>query len=75
MASIYITLETVTGCTPEEVMVDACRVADTLCANVLMDVNGVQVVVCPKNDPGELHRNWKKAITEGRKYACALDQR
>mgnify|MGYP001562747075 CR=1 FL=1 len=70
--SVYLKLETGAGGTPLEALTKAVRVAGVLDIMVLLDVNGVEMLVAPKDDPGFLNEQFLKALKRKSKFASAL---
>lgn len=64
-------LETVTGRDPFEALSDACRIATMLGCWVRMEVNGVEVMTAPNDNPHTMLANWKKALERGASFVSA----
>jgi len=69
--AVILKLETVTGRNPFEALSDACRIATLLGSWVCMNVNGIDTMIAPNDDPHALLANWRKALERGAGFASA----
>lgn len=69
--SVYLRLEIGAGGTPLEAIEVACRASDRVGVNVILDVNGVEVLIMPGDLPRYVHASWSKALERGAKFAAS----
>lgn len=73
MKGFYLRLEsTAANCTPAEAIRELVGFAQRIQITVSAEVNGVDVIAHPLDDPDKVIRAWESAAKEGRPFAVAL---
>jgi len=68
MSSLYLKLECFAGGSIEKAVKEAVEVASRLGLWVIVDLNGIEVMAHPNDDPAAMWENYEKARDRGAKF-------
>lgn len=69
---IYLKLESAAGGTPEQAIIDACTACKNVGIMVEVNINGINVLIMPSDDPKKVFKGFVYAVDKKATLAMAI---